>query len=69
MEEDFKNRLSDNEKEMEEMRKTFEEKLAAAQAAGGVSQGRGVEVVEGGEKRQGVEKWGKKDRKGWLLNF
>jgi len=35
MEEDFKNRLSDNEKEMEEMRKTFEEKLAAAQAGGG----------------------------------
>ena len=41
MEEDFKNRLSDNEKEMEEMRKTFEEKLAAAQAAGGVSVGKG----------------------------
>ena len=36
MEEDYNARLADNEKEMEEMKKTFEEKLKEAQL-GGVS--------------------------------
>ena len=34
MEEDYNARLADNEKEMEEMKKTFEEKLKEAQLAG-----------------------------------
>lgn len=34
MQEDYNARLADNEKEMDEMRKTFEEKLKEAQLAG-----------------------------------
>ena len=37
MEEEYKSRLENNQKEMEEMAKTFEERLKEAQLAAGVS--------------------------------
>ena len=35
LEEEYKSELADNERQMEEMKKTFDEKLKAAQAKGG----------------------------------
>lgn len=46
MEEDFNARLADNEKEMEEMKKTFEEKLKEAQLAGGGSNASEIEQMK-----------------------
>ncbi|KAK3784099.1 hypothetical protein RRG08_066087, partial [Elysia crispata] len=46
MEEDYNARLADNEKEMEEMKKTFEEKLKEAQLGGGGSKAAEIEEMK-----------------------